>query len=151
MGFDDYALLPIYDLEIYNKINFLLAKENLSPGFDNNHHITGASERMIEQVCEYFVSHLDKNIHIDEITEMFGCSRSVLLNKFKIYKGVTIHNWILSLKMQYADSLIVNTSNSIQEISDIVGFSSLSNFSARYKEFYSDSPLARRKKFLDNN
>ena len=73
-------------------------------------------------------------------------SHSQLCRVFKKQFNQTPHQFIKELRLGYAYKLISNTNDPFENISSLVGYSSFSHFSQAFKERYSITPSALRKK-----
>ena len=79
-------------------------------------------------------------------------STSWFIRNFKKYMGVTPMQYVLSLRMSNAESLLEMTDYNVTEISSIVGYENPLYFSRMFKKQRGLSPSEYRKKIrqLDN-
>lgn len=80
--------------------------------------------------------------------ELSQYSRSHLSRLMKEHFGVTIHNYILNAKLEYAYNLLILSNDSPEDISEAVGYSSFSHFNKIFVKKYGITPSALRKKCL---
>jgi AraC-like DNA-binding protein len=85
-------------------------------------------------------------IKINDISKMLFKSRSSLNNDFARAYGVTPYQYILSKKIEFAQSLLINTNHSVKEITKILAFADPYYFSNIFKVKVGISPTAFRKK-----
>ena len=72
-------------------------------------------------------------------------SQRQLHRKLKAISGSTIQEFILRVKMDEAEKLLLNTSKNISEISYELGFSEPSNFTRKFTQYYGESPTKWQK------
>ncbi len=97
------------------------------------------------------ISYLEHNyfkndINIDYLANLCNYTTAHFINLFKKVYNTTPKNYIIDLRMHKAMNLLIYTPYSIQEISDITGYSNPVYFSAAFKSFVGCSPLDYRKK-----
>ena len=83
---------------------------------------------------------------IEALTELSHYSQSHLSRLMKEYLGVSPKQYINDVRLEEAYSAIILTNESLQEISENVGFMSFSHFNKIFKERYKLTPAALRKK-----
>ncbi len=96
----------------------------------------------ISKVCcvEYFAT------PIKDLYKLSNYSQPIVTNAFKKYYGKTFVQYFTEVKIFYACGLLKNTNFSILDISDKVGFSSLSHFNLLFKKMTGMSPGSFRKR-----
>ena len=83
---------------------------------------------------------------VEELSESTGYSYSRLARVFKSYTGVTLIEYINDKKMTYAKRLLRTTNLTTLQISEKIGYSSLSSFNHLFKKVYGIPPSEYRKK-----
>lgn len=79
-------------------------------------------------------------------------SKQVALNEFKLkagfrqYFNVTIFEWLMEQKMQYAKHLILNTNKPIKDICVMVGYPRTTNFITAFRRRFGMTPGSLRRK-----
>lgn len=123
-------------------------------------------EMIVEAVCilyknmisseldcpQWFTEILDK-IHspkycdcsANDVYQLAGFSPPVVIEHFKKYTGKTVIEYLKSIKMNKACELLKNTDTPIIEVSNILGYASLSHFNRAFKECLGITPAAYRK------
>ena len=86
----------------------------------------------------YIRNHACKGIKVEQVLDAVGISRSNLEKRFKEEVGETIHTVIHSEKLEKARSLLVSTTLSINEISQMCGYPSLQYFYSVFKKEYDE-------------
>jgi transcriptional regulator GlxA family with amidase domain len=72
-------------------------------------------------------------------------------HSFASRMGISLQEHYLSARIQKAQDFLLNTSKSVKEIAELLGFDSLSHFSAQFKRRTGKSPNPRRGKFAKWN
>ncbi|EPN5269651.1 D-xylose utilization transcriptional activator XylR, partial [Escherichia coli] len=92
----------------------------------------------------YIRNHACKGIKVDQVLDAVGISRSNLEKRFKEEVGETIHAMIHAEKLEKARSLLISTTLSINEISQMCGYPSLQYFYSVFKKAYDTTPKEYR-------
>lgn len=83
---------------------------------------------------------------IDDLCRDLHYSRVQLYRLFKTNYNITPHEYLLSHKLSYANSLLFSTDLSTMDIASKVGFSNLSQFNVDFKKEFGLTPGQCRKK-----
>jgi AraC-like DNA-binding protein len=84
--------------------------------------------------------------HFLEDYSLAGLSRICLLNEFKVKKGfkelfgTTVFGYLRKLRMEYAERLLLDSSRSVEEVSDMLGYEHAQHFSIAFKKFRGINP-----------
>ena len=84
---------------------------------------------------------------IHSISNILHLSHSWLCALFKRETGMSMHQYLISNRINNSSSLLINSNLSVNEISYRCGFGDPLYFSATFKKHTSLSPLAYRKKY----
>lgn len=95
----------------------------------------------------HFHSYYNRQINIEEYAKKHGMSVSWFIRNFKEYTGSTPTQYLLSLRISNAQSLLESTSYQVAEIADIVGYSNPLYFSRLFKKQCGVTPTEFRKQF----
>lgn len=82
---------------------------------------------------------------IDAMVEISNFSHSHLCRMFKQYMNVSPHQYITSLRMNYAFDLVTSSDMSFEAIAESIGYASFSHFSHKFKDTYRKTPANMRK------
>lgn len=85
------------------------------------------------------------------IAERFWVNPSYLSRYFKTYMGINIVQYIRSMRIFYAKSLLQSSDMSIAEVAEMVGIKSASHFSKIFENEVGESPSKFRKSYFDRN
>lgn len=99
----------------------------------------------IQMAQKYIIENLSNTLTIPIIASHVGTNLCYLKKGFKEVFNQTIFEFIQENRMVKAKHLLINGELSITEISQSVGYASLSSFSQSYKNFFGISPMDQRK------
>lgn len=105
----------------------------------------------IDSALAYFHSHYSSRISIDEYARAHGMSVSWFIRSFREYAGETPAQYILSLRISNAQTLLESTTDSIMEIADSVGYDNPLYFSRLFRKQCGISPSEFRKQIRKAN
>lgn len=109
--------------------------------------ISRMDRKFLNKISKIVEDHLDKEeLSVEELSEMIGLSRVHLYRKIKKLTGMSVSEFVRSLKLRLSLELIKNSGKSISEIAYEVGFSSPSYFTKSFKEQFGVSPSEFAKK-----
>ena len=100
-----------------------------------------ADREFINSVTDYIVTHMTgAPISIESLSEEMCMSRASFFRKMKSLTGMTPNDFILSYRLDKAASMLKEGRWRVNEISDMLGFSSQSHFSKVFKNKFGVSP-----------
>ena len=99
---------------------------------------------LLKEVVDYIDKNFLNAIDNKKISEMIGYHPNYLGRIFKQYMNMSIHQYILSLRLGEAKRLILGSNLSFREISEKSGFCDLAYFSAYFKKKTGMSPSQYR-------
>ena len=82
---------------------------------------------------------------VEEMVKTTNYSHGYVNREFKKYLGCSIIQYIIRKKLDNATVLLTTTDNSVEEISDMLNFSNVSNFINVFKKRYGLTPAKYRK------
>lgn len=107
---------------------------------------------MLKNILEYINSNYqNSSLTLSSIAERFWVNPSYLSRYFKTYMGINIVQYIRSMRIFYAKSLLQSSDKSIAEVAEMVGIKSASHFSKIFENEVSESPSKFRKNYIDRN
>ena len=95
--------------------------------------------------------YLRTDVNIEEMARYLKIGRTTLSLFIKNQEGMNFYSWITQLRIEEAKSLLSKYPNySMTQITEMVGYSELSNFSRQFKRITSESPIQWRKNHVSN-
>ncbi|MBE5737597.1 MAG: helix-turn-helix domain-containing protein [Clostridiales bacterium] len=82
---------------------------------------------------------------LEEIIKPFHYNLSYICRVFKKYMGITMSQHLCAIRLQHATILLKTTNKTIAEISNDLGFSSISHFNKHFKNRFRITPKEYRK------
>ena len=104
-----------------------------------------AHSQLVMEICRYIDFHAEDELSMDDLARRFLISKTQMFNIFKDVLKISVGNYILEARMTKAKDDLINTSYSIEIISQRVGYSSIASFSRVFKARVGLSPLQYRK------
>ena len=103
---------------------------------------------LAEKTVNYLLNNLTSEIKLTELAREMAINRNKLAKAFKAYSGSTIFTWLFEQRMLHAAKLLLNTSQSIMQIAEQVGYQDSNNFSTAFKRAMGQSPRQYRQAVL---
>lgn len=107
-------------------------------------------EIYVEHTLRFIEENYQKNIKVNDIADEIGLNRSYLTNSFKKMLGESVQEYLIRFRMGKAESALVNTMDTVQEIARSVGYEDALAFSKAFKKRNRCSPMEYRKRFQKN-
>lgn len=104
----------------------------------------------IDRAATYFNENYNQNISIEDYAASRHMSTSWFIRNFKQYVGSTPMQYILSMRISNAESLLENTEYNVTEIGLIVGYDNPLYFSRIFKKQRGLSPSEYRKRIRES-
>lgn len=103
----------------------------------------GAKLQRVEQITQY-IAQRSGRVTLDELSGHFYLSRFYLCRLFKQASGMTLTDYIHSVRVLRAQALLQNSPGSMTDIAEQAGFDSLSQFERVFKALMGIAPRAYR-------
>ncbi|MDH6305299.1 signal transduction histidine kinase/DNA-binding response OmpR family regulator/ligand-binding sensor domain-containing protein [Parabacteroides sp. PF5-5] len=153
LGADDYMTKP-FDMETLTQriISIIRNRRITGKRFISAGSFTEAkgkdgeavnvlNDAFVKQSLEVVMRHLDDtSFGKEEFAREMGISTSLLFKKMKALTGMSVVDFIRSVRMEHAMKLINEKRYSVSEIADRCGFSSIGYFSTVFKKHFGKSP-----------
>ncbi len=108
--------------------------------------------KRISNVISYIEKNLDKNLHLDDLSQKAFFSSFHFHRIFSAIVGETLNALIIRKRIERIASIIaVGTNETLVDLAYKYGFSSASSFSRAFKKFYGISPTDFKEKRKNNN
>lgn len=103
------------------------------------------NEALFNQALEFISDNYDCNIHVQDISNYLGISRSRLCSLFQSHLNQSPQNYLILFRMQKAQELLTSTNFEIQDISHQIGYPDSQTFSKAFRRVYNTSPSEYQK------
>lgn len=98
----------------------------------------------VEECKNYITRHKNKKITINDICENIGLSKTHLSKLFLQEEGVTIHQYIIEMRLDMGANLLKFSNESITTIAEYLCFNSQSHFGKVFKDKFGITPQKYR-------
>lgn len=113
---------------------------------------SAADEKFLNTMNQIITENIDEpNMGVPFLCDKLGMSRASLYNKLKALTGMGANDYINKLRIDNAINLLLNSSLTVNEIADRVGFSTPRYFSAVFKKNMGCSPTQYKEEQFKNN
>ncbi len=99
----------------------------------------------VQRCCNYIEMNIDRNIHAQELAELVGYTPGYITKRFHKETGFGISDYVKLAKIERAKILLSSTDQSIQEISDQLGFTTRNYFTRSFRDVTGMTPKEFRK------
>ena len=115
---------------------------------ENTESDSGTSlEHKLSAVHDYIEANFCEELTLDGLSSAFYISRYYLAREYKKIYGKTIFQHIISLRLDYGKQLLRSSDRSVEEISQLCGFSDQNYFARQFKKQENLTCIAYRKKW----
>lgn len=148
-GADSYIPKPFNSRHLQIRVRKLLEnrakiREHYKLSTDLKEEISGISrldKKFLSSLVQMVEENLgDENLSVDEMGTKLGISRVHLYRKIKKLTGLSVSEFVTSVKLKKSTELLLNSGKSISEIAYEVGFTSPSYFSRCFREYFKMAP-----------
>jgi two-component system response regulator YesN len=95
---------------------------------------------IINEIIEYIHNHYTDNLSNKKLSTLFNFHPNYINRLMVIATGTSLHQYVLNVKIRKAKELIQNSTLSLTEISERLGFSDISHFSKAFKKLMGYTP-----------
>lgn len=151
IGADAYVAKP-FNVELLKKrmANILENRERLGMKLAGNDDqkalikpvvLKSSDQVLIEKVTRIINENIDNpELNVEMLAEGVGMSRVHMHRKLKELTNQSARDFIRTIRLQQAASLLTSQKLSVSEVAYALGFSNLSHFSTSFREFYGMAP-----------
>lgn len=132
------SLIKCYLLELL--VLFLNRSTPMHPVCESNEN-----DIVIANLLDYINLHYGNNITLELLSDICELSPNYLSRKFKMTVGMPLMEYLRTIRLQHAKSLLLETEQSIAQIAYQCGFNDSNYFSYIFKQSEHLSPLQYRK------
>ena len=98
----------------------------------------------VERICQFLTENYSQKLSLEEIAAAAGYSKYYINRLFKQYKGTTVMDYLIRIRIQEAKKLLRSENYSVKQISMMVGYSEPNYFTLTFKKLEGVSPLKYR-------
>ncbi len=136
----DYCAFKVLELL------YLLSRQGLSvSAAPRSAYYDSRQIQVTHQVHDYMLSHLDEHLTIPGLSSRFHVSSTLLKSCFRQLYGCPLHTCLRQERLRRGAELLRTTSLPIAEVSAQVGYGSVSQFGAAFRQEFGVSPSQYRK------
>ena len=99
----------------------------------------------LDEIAEYIKNNLTERLSVDLICKKFLMSKNSLYAAFEEHYGTTVNEYITSVRLDMAKSLLRDTVAPVYEIAEQVGINNYTYFCKLFKKIEGVSPIKYRK------
>lgn len=109
-----------------------------------NRPVQEAIDEVIHRAQLVMAENCDRKLDMRELARTLGVGYSRFRQAFRQHAGISPKQYHLRVRLQRAEALLANTTRSVKEIAELLGFDSAFHFSALFKSHTSLSPILWR-------
>jgi AraC-like DNA-binding protein len=138
----------------YNKVTihlfsiFLYKLIRQYKNFDNNVEDISFRQKPTTKIKEYLNLHYQEDITLDRLAEVIGYTKNYLCRIFRENTGITINEYLSSVRINKAADILASTDMEVSEVSKATGFTNVFHFIKKFKKIIGIPPGGYRKKTL---
>jgi transcriptional regulator GlxA family with amidase domain len=106
----------------------------LSDSSFNNSESFSYNSRRVENVMRYLNANFDKSVSLTEAAKIAAMTEVSLSRFFKFRTGKTFVDALCEIRLGHASRMLIETTQSINEIAYKCGFNNMSNFNRVFKK-----------------
>lgn len=111
----------------------------------NDEQNLDAAEAIVAQICKHIDVHYNRNITLEDLSEIVYVSPYHLAHIFKMRMGVSPIQYLIGVRIEKAKAMLKDTSMSIAEISGAIGYPHANYFNEIFKRATGVTPGRFRK------
>ena len=141
---------PLREAEVFSlllRFFILLGRADMTDAGKFPELSPGRQQEYIEKfmsICEYINDHCTEELSVEALARMAGFSKYHFSRLFKQFTGVSCHEYLISRRLAYAESLLHSPDLSVAQVAMRSGFNSLSAFNRIFKSRKSCTPSSYR-------
>ncbi len=139
--------LELFLIDIYREAQ--IEKEEFEHGTDLSFMLPQCNNLYITDTLVYLNNNIPNKLKISQICQEIGIGRSRLQQLFNNEFGCGVIEYFNALKAVAAKDLLRSTSVNINDIADMLGFTSVAYFSRYFKNTFGITPTKYRKTIYD--
>ncbi|MBV8390120.1 MAG: helix-turn-helix transcriptional regulator [Mucilaginibacter sp.] len=126
----------------------MASSTDLSPIAGNSTKgINNVESGRMNKVLDYVYTNFRKEIRIGDVAEIVAMADNSFIRYFSQRIRQSFTSFVNEVRLNHATKLLIETQESVLNISLECGFNNLSHFNRQFKKIYQQGPLAYRKKY----
>ncbi len=120
-----------------------------SPGFSPA--LQRTENRRIQVAYSYIMKHYtNPALRINDVADALNMSESAFSHFFQKFAFRSFTQFLIDLRIGHACKMLIDTDQTIAQISDNAGFNNLANFNRLFKKYRDCTPMEYRKRYMGN-
>jgi AraC-like DNA-binding protein len=99
----------------------------------------------LTEVFHFIEANYHKPITLHDVAQVVGYSRCYLTQLVRRLTGKTVYRWIVERRMAEACSLLLETSQTVEQIAKAVGYQDTAHFFHQFRQLHGTTPIVWRK------
>jgi AraC-like DNA-binding protein len=139
-------------LELMSVIHDLSTSANIRTLSDVSFNIETPTynSRRIEKIMTFLNNNFSENITLADVAKIAGMAEVSLSRFFKFRTGKTFIDTLNEVRLGHASRMLIDTTNSINEVAYKCGFNNMSNFNRIFKKKKDSTPKEFRQTYTTN-
>ncbi len=144
------SILNASDIQLYNKLPFFTdlqieSLKSLLPNILFENAITIEYNDILDRITEYIKNDLTNELSINFICNRFHISKNNLYALFGEHYGVTVNDYIISVRIKTAKEILQNSQIPVYIVAERVGINNYTYFCRLFKKHTGMTPSQYRK------
>lgn len=123
----------------------LLRCQKKTPFLEENQKAQTWKHQKVHEVAEYLLNHPETEESLEELAKRFYISKSYLSRIFREVTSFTVNEYKNINRIKKSQQLLLHSSYSVTEISELLGFENLTYYERVFKKYTAITPLKYRK------
>ncbi len=136
--------IPVIKSDIME--SYINVLEIIAEYMTSTNRMTGKDCDLALSTQNYICRFYHKKLSVNLLCEIFGCSRTTLMNTFRERFGITLGHYMTQYRLEKAEKMLVIGEKSIKSVAAECGFSDQNYFTKVFRQNYGLTPSEYRKK-----
>ncbi|MBR7117032.1 MAG: helix-turn-helix domain-containing protein [Clostridia bacterium] len=132
-------------LSFLHTILYLISERKLVPIDYDAKTAVAVADTLILEIASYINNFFYEELTLSSISEHFYISKNSLCARFRCAMNCSVMQYLGFVRLSHAKELLATTDKSIEEISELCGYSSANYFSLIFKKSIGMSPINYKK------
>lgn len=139
----DARIKLLYIMLLRNK----LTMENGRTAIPSYRTSSERNAHVLKEMKAYIINHMDEKFNIESLAKKYFYHPVYLSQMVKSDTGMTLSDYILSIRMEKSRELLAQTDMTMDAIASLLGFSSAQHFHKRFKSEFNITPSSYRAQY----